>query len=238
MNLLDFLYPQKNICLNCHTNYIWSGVTGLCNQCLSKVEFVTNYCQHCGRIINENKKMCKKCSSETTYYDLVRSIAHYHGIFRKILLQYKYYHLLEFIRPLAELLKIYFNHYFYNIKIDYFIAIPLHKNRLKKRGFNQVQLLAEEVMIEYNIPLLVNVLTRTKETPPLFNFSEKDRKNFIKGCFKTKTGCLKGKTVLLLDDIFTTGTTVNEASYVLKREAGADRVYVLTLATAKMFEIY
>ena len=115
---------------------------------------------------------------------------------------------------------------------DLIIPVPLHPKRLRWRGFNQSVLLARQVSREYAIPLDPFVVYRNKETPPQTQLTEDERRKNVRGAFSLNDQkSVKGKRILLIDDVYTSGATVNECSRALKR-GGAKEVYVLTLARA------
>ena len=114
--------------------------------------------------------------------------------------------------------------------VDAIIAVPLHPDRLREREFNQALLLAFHLGKQWNLPVLTGVLRRTKPTPPQTSLSRRERlKNLRNGFAVTTPSAIEGKTALVVDDVFTTGTTVNECAKAL-RKAGAEAVYVQTLA--------
>jgi ComF family protein len=112
---------------------------------------------------------------------------------------------------------------------DLIVPVPLHVKRLRRRGFNQALLLAKALSRKTGIPYGMRVLRKKKATPPQVNLSRREREREIRGAFFVKDPSkVKGKTVLLVDDVMTTGATVNECSKVLRVE-GASSVHVLTL---------
>ncbi len=114
--------------------------------------------------------------------------------------------------------------------VDLIIPVPLHPKRLRWRGFNQSLLLARQVSRLYEVPVDPFVLCRERETPPQTQLAEDERRKNVRGAFATYPGkLLKGRRVLLVDDVYTSGATANECSRVLVR-GGAREVYVLTLA--------
>jgi len=114
--------------------------------------------------------------------------------------------------------------------VDLLIPVPLHHRRLRERGFNQALLLARILKKRYNKTLATRVLRRWRWTEPQVNLSEKARKNNVKGSFVISNHMtVKEKNILLLDDVYTTGATINECGRTLLK-AGANEVYVLTLA--------
>jgi ComF family protein len=114
--------------------------------------------------------------------------------------------------------------------IDFAVPVPLHEERLKERGFNQTEEIFEDFLAKKNIPLR-KILIRRVATPKLYKFGKEDRQKILKGAFAAiELVNLRGKKILVVDDIFTTGTTVSECAKVLK-EMGAETISVLALAS-------
>ena len=115
---------------------------------------------------------------------------------------------------------------------DLLIPVPLHRQRLRERGFNQVLLLVKEMSFRTGIPYRKTMLQKKKPTIPQVTLSGPEREKGLRGAFDViGKEELVGKSILLVDDVYTTGATVNECSKVLRR-GGAKRVDVLTLAHA------
>jgi ComF family protein len=115
------------------------------------------------------------------------------------------------------------------VEVDYIIGIPISSGRMKERGYNQTELIAKELGRILSVEYLPNALVKIKETEHQINLSKIERKNNVKDSFKFADKYdVKGKRVLLVDDIFTTGATVNECSKVLKK-ANAKKVIVATV---------
>ena len=118
-----------------------------------------------------------------------------------------------------------------NIKFDYILFVPLHKNRLRERGFNQAEKIANNLSSLIDIPV-IDIIGRRHNTEKLYKLGKDDRIKELKNAFIIKDNMidLKNKNILLIDDIFTTGSTVNEISKVLKI-SGVNKVFVSTLLT-------
>lgn len=212
----------------------------ICKECFSKITFVKPpYCDKCGKILVESfseieKPLCRECQSVKRYFYKARVVGLYEDILRESI------HLLKFEKkrcmhkPLGELVINYLKEQQRDLigQIDFIIPVPLHRKRLKLRGFNQAQLLSLYIGKHFNLPLNFE-LKRIRYTIPQMNLRREERLRNIKGAFKIKNHhVIVGKTLLLVDDIFTTGATVNECSKVLI-EAGAKQVFVLTLARGR-----
>jgi ComF family protein len=112
------------------------------------------------------------------------------------------------------------------------VPVPLHPKRLRWRGFNQSVLLARQISRDYKIPMDPFVLRRNKETPAQTQLTEEERRRNVRAAFTLNPeNSVEGKRILLVDDVYTSGATVNECSRTLKKHA-AKEVYVLTLARA------
>ena len=209
INLLELVYP--NVCGFC--NKICKNE--LCNKCKMKI------IQHQIDIV---------IKPENKYFKELISILKYEGIIRDKILQYKFEDKAYIYKTFAKivlknkkvcgLLK----------KYDIIIPVPIHKKRKLQRGYNQTQLIAKEISKNIDIKLCNNVLVKKKNTIAQSKLNKNKRKQNIKGAFKAlNVQNIQGKSVLLFDDIYTTGSTANECSKILK-EAGAKTVGVLTIA--------
>jgi competence protein ComFC len=116
--------------------------------------------------------------------------------------------------------------------VDVMVPVPLHIRRLRERGFNQALLLVKELSKRAGIPYQERVLRKIKDTPVQITLKKRERSKNLKGAFQVQDQeAIKGKTVVLVDDVYTTGATVNECSRALLA-AGAKQVAVLTVARA------
>ena len=247
----DFVYPKKEKCFVCGKDLLLSEVSFLCSDCLEELDYTSNICKRCGREIEISKKIkalknedkrslkCEFCSNnrDKLYFEKNRSVFVYENLGRELIFHFKYFNKKELYLPLGELLSIYFKEYYSKIDFAYIIPIPLYKGRKKERGYNQAALLAEIVAKNSGLNLAKDLLIRDKKTPPLYDLNRSKREALMNGVFTLNKGYsefeLKGKNILLIDDIFTTGTTSNEASFVLKKEGKVNKIYVLTLAAAR-----
>ena len=151
---------------------------------------------------------------------------------RHVVQKYKYGRKISLGKPLGRLMALGCEEFLSEFRPDLIVPVPLHAKRLRWRGFNQSLLLARQVSLAYGVPIDPFVLQRRKETAAQTQLPEDDRRRNVRGAFALDPDkSVKDKTVLLVDDVYTSGATVNECSSTLKR-AGAKEVYVLTLARA------
>ena len=207
--------------------------------------FYPQTCGICGKI--SPKSICAKCEIElkkqveiqiiqneeeleNKYFNELMYIFKYEGQIRKLILDYKfneksYLHLM-FVNFLLKYEKI-----FENIKsYDTIIPVPISKKRLKTRGYNQSLLIAKEIAKQTNLELVNNCLFKTKNIIEQSKLNKEDRQQNIQGVYKLKSAQLiENKKILLIDDIYTTGSTINECSKIL-RQGNPSKIGALVLA--------
>jgi ComF family protein len=175
--------------------------------------------------------LCGRCIMDKFYFERARSIAFYDGLLKDILHKFKYEGKLGLGRVLSSIL-------IDNLPNDLdtpdiVVPVPLYIGRLRKREYNQSVILGERLAKYLRIPFDPFVLRRVRDTKPQFEIrGDAEKRKNVKGAFVVEKGeRIKGESVLLIDDIFTSGSTINECSRVLLK-AGASYVQVLTLARA------
>ncbi|OGC34425.1 hypothetical protein A2311_00090 [candidate division WOR-1 bacterium RIFOXYB2_FULL_48_7] len=180
--------------------------------------------------------LCPDCYSQIKFMRPqmgVYSAAAYQGVVKEAITRLKFHGRKRLAEPLGILFVRYLSQApdFSMKEIDCLAPVPLHPRRLRQRGFNQVELLAEVVSKYFEVPI-IKTLQRVKNTHPQFDLPKEQRKENIKNAFRVRHDqAVANKRVLLLDDIYTTGATIGESGRVLL-EAGAKNVAVATLARA------
>ncbi len=174
--------------------------------------------------------ICGQCQINPPYFELARAHLLYEQSARDLIHQFKYNHKTHLRRPLALLALDGVTDFIANHRPDIIIPVPLHSSRLRSRGFNQAVLLGDIFASRLSLPILVDGLIRIRPTAPQIDLSAEERRNNVKGAFTVKKpDRIMGKRILLLDDVMTTGSTVNECAKVLKK-TGAASVIVATIA--------
>ena len=227
---LDILFPRS--CFGCgrEGSYLCQD----CQSCLDISEDVFCLCSIPRRLVfssNMNSAKCGRCLSKKLN-GLFFPLSYQNNLIKELIRQFKYDPFVkELAKPLAELIIAHLNLIDKEVwKNKILIPVPLHKKRLKQRGFNQAEEIAKELAKKLNISLLVNCLKKVKITSPQAKLSEKEREKNIKGAFLTKNhNLIQGKRILLVDDVYTTGATMEEAAKVLK-QAGAKEVWGVVVA--------
>jgi competence protein ComFC len=218
---LDLIFPP--FCCNC-------GVLGyeLCPDCSEKIVIMDqkNICPICGDISPHQKK-CPACRKEKPYFDELRSWGVYSGVLREAIQKIKFNrgfglashftdHCVEFIKA-------------WDIKVDMVLPIPLNKTRQHSRGYNQSALIAKPISKKMQIPYSQKAISRIKETKSQVGLDALERQENVLGAFEGNSEIVHNKSVLVIDDITTTDSTLNECSKAL-RNAGARYIFCFTLA--------
>jgi ComF family protein len=163
-------------------------------------------------------------------FHAARAVGQYKGVLREAIHAFKYRKKLRVGKSLVVLMAQYWTDRFPEQTFDYLIPIPLHPRRLRDREFNQAQVLAEGLGRLRHIPVLSSVLVKSRWTRSQVELSGKERRENVKGTFLLKDPArIQDKSILLIDDVFTTGATVTEAAKILYA-GGASQVAVYTLA--------
>ncbi len=205
---LTLIFPIE--CLGC-----LKEDTYLCNECLDTIAINTNF------KFKHNLKYINKIYSATKYDNkLIQTAIHY----------FKFRYIKELVIPLSKILIKYLEQEKIEINEYILIPIPLHKKRYLERGFNQSELIANQLAKYFNISILSNVLIRSRNTPHQVGLNKKKRlSNLNKAFHILKPEDIENKKIILIDDVVTTGSTLEEAAKTLK-EAKVSRIIAITIA--------
>ena len=223
----------KNVkCIVCSAELIEPNNYCMCDRCTSKLHY--NYgsiCYKCGTSITGSGSYCLSCKDSQKDYEFARAPFIYSGAIKTLIYRLKY----SSGKYLAPHLSLFLVDEFIKTdwQIDLVVPVPLYIKREKKRGFNQAELLSSAFNSVLNLPISKDNLVRVKNTPTQTKLTKKERKTNLNKAFKVlDKNEFKGKNILLIDDVFTTGATNDECSKALL-SAGAKNIYVLTLAHVK-----
>ncbi len=244
-SVLDILFPKK--CFSCN-----KANTYLCKNCFTRLDSTqarqekieikqNNICPVCERPVPKSA-LCVKCQEKSGLNRLIWAIPYSDILVQTLIKKLKYNYIQELAEPLVQLLiKSWENANHSSLTTRHLIVpIPLHKRKLRERGFNQAELLAKS-MAEYLSVPLENALVRKKYTLPQAKAkNHKARRkslksafeihpDFAKKCAAQNKNILQNKIIILVDDVFTTGATLSEAAKTLKR-AGAQEIWGLVIA--------
>ena len=234
--LCDFILPPR--CVVCEANTSGASDPWVCSGCWTTVDFVRSpVCAQCGapfaasvEAIGSPTHRCGKCVLSPPLYERARAVGLYEGTLREIIHAMKYRPVFGLVRPLAELLSGQFAIHWGHRMPDALVPVPLHRLRLRQREFDQALALANGLGQEVGIPVWNDTLIRRTHTRSQIGLSATERRRNIRGAFQMQPerSC-EGRSLLLIDDVYTTGATAQECARTLRR-AGAARVDVYTVA--------
>lgn len=232
--LVDLAYPR--VCLGCKNKISASSAEKLiCPECWGKIKKNTPpFCHSCGRHLEKNnlvKNICPGCLKKKLYFDRAFSPCVYDGIIKNLIHDFKYKNKDYLGKPLSKLMIEFTKAYSLPIgDLDFIIPMPLSKAKLREREFNQAEVLSKHIAEEFKKDVLSDILLRHRHTRTQTDLEINERFENVRNSFSvTKNEVIKGKHLLLVDDVLTTGATSSEAALTLKN-AGANIVFVLTLA--------
>jgi len=224
-SVLDFALPAR--CPSCGT--IVDDLHSFCGDCWKGVEFLGNGgCGTCGLPLEATEaETCGACLAKPPIIERSRAAVAYDDVSRRLAIKLKYGRKIAIARTMARYMGPLVN---VEPGEPVLVPVPLHRARLWRRGFNQSALLARELSRRLRIPADPFALRRVKATPPLKGMSRSQRHKTVAGAFRVPdTAAVAGKTVILVDDVLTTGSTAEACARTLKR-AGAARVELISWA--------
>lgn len=196
----------------------------ICNKCHDKIPF-----------ISESINNSLKSSQDIRYINNVICVCEYSGIVKEAIIKFKFENNPHFHRTFSKMLANKIKKMTNKSDFDIILSVPLYKDKQKNRGYNQSLLISKYLSKELSIPEMSVLLLKVKNTKSQSTLPRKERKNNIIDAFQVKNPeKIKGKRILIIDDIYTTGFTLNECSRVLK-ESGAESVVAAVIASGKKF---
>lgn len=229
---LDLVYPR--VCYSCNKSIRDENEKYICFKCRNKIDIKNkNRCVRCGTFIGpyaaNSKSGCVMCSKVKLYFDAVHSITSYEGVMRELIHRYKYDYNECLAKPLGKILVQGLKHINVLNEMDFVIPVPLYWRRKVKRGFNQSELLAKIVAKHLSLKYSKRILIRNKNTETQTHLSRDERVVNVKNAFVVnKPSLISGKSIILVDDVMTTGVTASECAHALKGN-GAALVHVIAL---------
>lgn len=224
------LFAENFECSNCSNERLQNDHHYLCDDCYGNIDWITFGCNKCGDNVNDYTLYCNNCKQTEHKFDRVFCCCKFEGVAKRMVYSLKYGEAKYIARTMAEFMAEMFLQRC-NEKIDFIIPVPLSKQRMKSRGYNQAELLAKHLSDILNIPMNC-CIARTKDTPTQTHLTREERKENLLDAFDCiNKENLKDKNVLLVDDVFTTGATMNEITKVLKR-CKVNSVYGITFCHA------
>jgi competence protein ComFC len=204
---------------------------GLCDACRERIKYAKR-CPRCAAFLSDATADCSLCHMhEKLPFSKAIAALPYEGKLRMLLRNYKYYNQPWLSYPFAEMLSVALADY--DLLDFVLVPVPLFADKEEKRGYNQAQLLAELLAKKQHLPCLTQCIERVVDTPPLYSLNRRQRIEILAEAFIPGRQSLVGKKILLIDDIFTTGSTCISCSKMLLAN-GAEEIIVAAVASTKL----
>lgn len=225
--LAALLYPPR--CVVCDEALVYAG-RGVCPECRKKLRYVGGaVCMRCGKPMREQSTVyCEDCRENEHYFLGGRALYTYDSVAPSIY-RFKYAGRQEYGLFFAREIAYYLGDYIREISPDAIVPVPLHPRKERIRGYNQAEVVAKELGRMLDIPVFPKLVRRVEDTKPLKSMGPWERQNSLKKAFILGENGVKLDTTIVIDDVFTTGNTIDAISRVLL-EAKSMRIYFITLA--------
>ena len=224
---VELLFPLR--CVVCDKPVVLKDgcACPACEAGLKRVE--SPFCLKCGKpIVDENIEYCKNCSKKRHLFECGRALYEYDSVALSVY-RFKYSGRAEYARFFGREMAKHLGPFIRQTKAEALIPVPLSKKRLKTRGYNQAELLAKEIGRALQMPVYPQFVSRIKETVPQKELNAFERQNNLKKAFKIVENDVKLSTIIVVDDIYTTGSTIDALAEVLL-EHGVRKIYFISLS--------
>lgn len=228
-SILSILYPPR--CPGCDEILYEKGQwerPKICVKCEGGLSFIHQpACQKCGKQLEyEEIEYCHDCTAKKHYFDRGIAAFDYSTVMKRSMYEFKYNNRREYARYYADVIV---NNWVHLIKLwnaDVLIPVPVSRERFRKRGYNQAEVLAVELSERLDIPVDKQYLIRVKNTLPQKNLNDKERQDNLNKAFQIVGNSVKYNKIIIIDDIYTTGATIDECARILKNN-GARKVFFI-----------
>ena len=230
VKLVDMIFPP--VCPVCN-EIVTGGGRGICPGCEAKLTYTGDcVCLKCGKPVDEDEEYCSDCLRIAHEYNEGRAALVYDEITSKSIYRFKYNHKREYAAVYGRIMEERLGKKIKSWDVDAIIPVPVHKSRLRKRGYNQAQLIADELSKRLSIPVCNTLVTRSAATKVQKELGALERQNNLKKAFNVMANDVKYNSVLIVDDIYTTGATVDAMARCLKG-VGIQNVYFVSLCIGR-----
>ncbi len=231
---LGLVFPSSQGCLICDGKLPAAALVELCQSCLERLSLVgDNRCERCGRPQPRGQEYCRDCAELQHFFVRNRAVAIYDGALKEQIQEVKYQYNRQLGLALGQIMGVVASRRRWVPRNALLLPVPLHPTRLRRRGYNQAELLLRGVEQYLNRPILEpGIVIRSGASGASNRLSPRERRANLRGVFEVlKPPKIAGKVLCVVDDIYTTGATLDEMARTLLH-AGAEAVYGLTLAIA------
>ena len=230
MGILNILYPER--CPVCHG--ILKGRDSVCPSCRQKLHYIKEpKCKKCGKEIGkEEQEYCRDCQRFSHSFDKGGAVFAYDQVMRKSITMFKYHNRREYAGFYASEMYEHCRHFLDTCHPDVILPVPIHRQKKRQRGFNQAELVAKKLGKMMKVPVDCNYLIRREKTVPHKELSRQKRKENLKQAFGVNQTKRNYERVLIVDDIYTTGATMDAISEIL-RENQVKIIFFLTICVGR-----
>ena len=231
--LTDSLFPRRcPVCGEIVSPPGWQ----VCRDCFPKLLFVEPpVCMKCGKSVEDGAEaFCHDCAAGEKSFEYGVALLNYDDVMRRAVGRIKYNNRREYIKPFAKMFWMRWGKTILEMEADCLVPVPLHPTRYRKRGFNQAELLARELGALSGIPVRTDILFRGKKTEAQKDLTPDQRIRNLQKAFRADPEKADVSSVILVDDIYTTGSTAEACTRALK-EAGVGKVYTACLCIVPEF---
>lgn len=230
MGILEILYPAR--CPVCHG--VIRGKERICTQCRKKLPYIKEpVCKKCGKEIEKpEEEYCRDCQRFSHAFDQGAAVFAYDEVMRRSIAMFKYHNRREYAGFYAAEMAEHCRYFLQRCAPEVIVPVPIHKKKKRQRGFNQAELAAKELGKLINTPVDAGYLIRTEYTTPQKELTRQQRKTNLKKAFSVRQSGKRYQRILLIDDIYTTGATL-DAICELLRENGGKNLFFLTICVGR-----
>lgn len=230
MGILDLLYPAR--CPVCHG--VIRGRGNVCDGCRKKLRYIKEpRCKKCGKQLErQEQEYCRDCMRFSHSFEKGMAVFAYDEIMRRSIAMFKYHNRREYARFYAMEMAAHCGYFLKSCTPEVLIPVPVHRSRKRLRGYNQAELVAKELGKLWKLPVDTTYLIRTEKTTPQKELTRQQRKANLKKAFSVVQGEKAYQRVLLIDDIYTTGATIDAISETLK-ENQVRKVFFLSICVGR-----
>lgn len=230
-HFIDLLYPRR--CPVCDEIVMPKGRL-ICPQCIKLLSFVKGpVCKKCGKeVFGSEIEYCFDCVKHKRSFEYGRALIHYEEHGKDSMAKIKYKNKREYLDFYGEAISLRYEKLIRRMNPDALIPVPVHPSRKKERGFNQAELLARKIGKPFDLPIYPDILVRNKKTMPQKELNPTERLKNLEEAFGPGKRIAGMNQVILIDDIYTTGSTMEACTRVLKK-CGIKKVYFLTICIGR-----
>lgn len=229
--LIELLFPR--CCPVCGDIVLPKGNL-ICKECFKKLCFIKQpACRKCGKeVLAESAEYCFDCTRHKRSFDYGIALLNYGKVEKESMIKIKYKNKREYLDFYAEAISIRYQKILLRMNAEALIPIPVHPSRKRQRGFNQAEILADQISLRLGIPVWKETLLRNKKTEPQKKLDAVQRLKNLEQAFVVQQDLKQVQSVILVDDIYTTGSTMEACTRALKA-AGVKHVYYITICIGR-----